>query len=182
MPLQVVQAPRHLAPQDRDLRRLGAQEAPRSLKGLLERRKGGFVVAALELSRAQTVQGVDVVRISVQRGLKRGSGELVPAQAKPTPSETVGETLPGRLTPECGLERNGRPAEVSEEILGPREQRPGLVMLGVERGRLGKLITCLLVLALLEQDAAAREARLCLHAPAEALKESRRGRQEHGRS
>src|SRR5205807_5094031 len=103
-------------------------------------------------------------------------------QAKPTPSETVGETLPGRLTPECGLERNGRPAEVSEEILGPREQRPGLVMLGVERGRLGKLITCLLVLALLEQDAAAREARLCLHAPAEALKESRRGRQEHGRS
>src|SRR5215470_6748675 len=47
-------------------------------------------------------------------------------------------------------------------------------MLGVERNRLGELIARFLILALLEQVSATREARLGLHALADSLEEPRR--------
>src|SRR5256712_1476109 len=172
--LEVVEAPRHLAPQDRHIRRLLAQEAPRSAERLLERRKRGLVVAPLEQGRPEAVRGVDVVGISVQRGPERSGRQLVPAGAKPAPPQTVVEALPRRLTPERGLERDGSAAVIAEEILGPSEQRSRLIVLRIEERRLGEAVAGLLVLPFLEKRAAPSEARLRLHALAEALEHAGR--------
>src|SRR5207249_615616 len=156
--LEVVEAPRHLAPQDRHVRRLRAREAPRSAERLLERRKRRLVVAPLEQSRSEAVRGVDVVGISVQRGPERSGRQLIPAGAKPAPPQTVVEALPRRLTPECGLEREGSATVIAEEILGPPQQCPRLIVLRIEDRRLGEAVAGFLVLPFLEMRAPPREA------------------------
>src|SRR5262249_48763927 len=180
IPLQVVEAPRHLPSQDRHLRGLGGQQMPRSLQRLLERRQREIVLATLELGRAQAVQGVDVVGIPVERRPEGVGSQLIASEAQPAPAQTAVETLPSWLSAKCGLERDGRPAKISQEVLGPREHRPRLIVLGIERHRLGEAIARLLILVLPEQGAAPREVRLGLHAPAHALKESRRRNQLNG--
>src|SRR6185295_11728868 len=135
----------------------------RSLERFFERGKSRLVVGPLELCRAETTEGVDVVGIAVERGLERRGGHLVAAETEPTPTQTVVETFPRRLTPQRRLERDDGAAEVSEEILGPPEHRSGLVVLRIERRRLRELIARLPVFARLEQRVSPREAGLGLH-------------------
>src|SRR6516225_1596791 len=128
MTLEVVKTPRDLAPEDRHLRSLGAQGEPRPVEGLLERGQRRFVVAPVELGRAKAVESVDVVGIAVERGRERRGGHLIAPEPQPAPPQTVVQALPRRLTPKRGLERDRRAAEIAQEILGPAEKRPRLIV------------------------------------------------------
>src|SRR5207249_704093 len=145
---------------------------PHASERALERGEGSLVAAQREERRAQADHGIRVVRIPVEGGPERGEGQAQPAEAEAAPAQPVVEALPRRLPPERSLERDDRPPEITEEVLGPPEERSSLVMIWIEAQGLAQALAGLFKLPRLEEGLAAREGRLCLQAPAKALDEA----------
>src|SRR4029453_4904356 len=105
---------------------------------------------------------------------------MVSTKTEPTPPEAVVESFPRRLTLEAGFETYDGPAVVSQEVVGPREKRPSLVMLWVQDRGFEEAFARLIVLSRLEKSGAMGEARLGAHAATERLEQARgRGELHH---
>src|SRR5262245_20784184 len=168
--LEVIETPRDLGSDGRRLGGFFADEYPRAVQRLLERRERVFVVTQLEQRRAEAVQGVEVVGILLQGRLECGNREVISTEAESAPREAAVQPLPRRPTLESGLEFNDGPAEVTQEVVGPRQERSRLVVLGIEDCRVGEEIARLGIFPRLEKSRTVREARLRAHASTEGLK------------
>src|SRR5439155_21334510 len=177
----VVEAPCHLRSQRRRFHRFVAEERPRPPERLLERRQSEVVLAQLEVGRPQTIQGIGVVRITIQRRPERGDREVISLEPNPTPPQAVVQAFPGRLATERALERDDRAPEVTDEVLGPGEKGSRLVVVRIQDDGFAQKVSRLAELARLEKGPALVEGRLCPHAPARILEEARRCRRERGR-
>src|SRR2546425_4823981 len=159
MAAQAVEGPGHLGPKRRDLSRLGAAHRGQLSEGLLQWRKGGLVLAQVEEGRAHPDPGVQVIRVALERDLERRQRQVGPAETKSTPPEPVVEPLPGWLATERALERDDRPPEIAEQVLGPPEKRAAVVVLRVERQGIAELLAGRRVVPRFEQHLAPREGR-----------------------